>query len=810
MNDAAWIALLEAAVAGLEKAPTPALLRQVTQTLYMRFPQRQPTTLSTELFPRAGAIAERILALVLGKKVEDDGFAAETCTRALCVTTDDPGRVATVLSATTVEPLTASATQWIASLSTTLAQRSPTALAWIADRMPPEGNGHSWYPIHSALPHLPLTAAGIRALGAVLAADARINPADHWSFGENKELIVKPRYTETPLVVAGHPAKLLSDSKSTRHLEHGAEREISDALRRAAKAIASGDVAVEALADTSWPLAFWREVLDEASANPTFGDQIWDLACSDDLMRKAPTAAVKFALGVLSRGGDHAERLTKLMSDRPEEFRALYFCASEEQLTDAELRRRASEMREGKPPYGPDDLEPRVSSGWINRDEEDPHWWLRERGIDVDRNADAIELRVRAEKFWSTYLNDPPPQGEAMSMEPVLAALCDFASKASHDQQLFDVLANGLLRGCRALMLQKDASEGQVGLCQRALATVMPTASASNDDEFAELACLLIYRVDRLTEQHREWLARARGTAEIASFNFRIHLAGLSRLDPAWAWRELVAWGQGEPDEWLVRALWQFRRPRLDDVVALAVAVDERWRVVEKTNVSLGGLLAYCALVNDHPQAQAWLESLTKEQAYRSSVHGVLWWMRQVGWREKGEGIRARSRGWLVRLAQNARARAMQDVAHEIVFHMSALLVRLDSDEAGLDEAAVGEFVRAWAGVVEDLASAVALNAYEVWQLLPLVQVWARHSRGEEAAAALDALTARTASGHATSLLMEMTAIVATVEVVADASLGSRTAVAHVLAAIERLVVTRHPKALKLVDRRLLLARSVG
>lgn len=803
MNDSAWLSLLEAAVVGVERMKDGALLRQATQVLFTRFPQRRPTTLGVALFPRVADVAERMLRLALSGDVQDDGFAVETSLRCLCATAADGERVHRVLSTHAAEALPARTLFWLSTLAGELAATSPEALGWLASKLQSEVRG-DWYQIRAALEKLPLSAAGLRAASAVLAADSRQNPTSRWVQDDERGPREVPHFKSWDLQVAGWTAFLLTDSQATRHLHWGyAHQDLRGALVRFAKALVDDPTLLVAVSGSAWPAAFWRELVECAVADPAFGRLVWDLSCSDALMRSAPAPTVALAKAVLTEGGERRGLLEAALEAHPEGFRALYFCVDEALFASVSLRDKAIEIREGRPPRDPRDLEPFSSTGEVSYDQADPHWWLRKSGIDVDANVEPVRLRDVAESFWSTYLNDPPPAEAAEAIRPVLRALA-VAARGTESEKLKQVLFAALLRGCRPLLRLDDPSSDHIEICRDALRLGRGVVESANDD-FAEVACMLMQHVDVLDDDHRDWLGWGRGSDELANFNFRVFLIVLFPLDPEWAWRELEAWSNGGPEEWFVRALWQFRRLRNDEIVQLAIEVDVRWRTDEKNRVSVAGLLAHAALVGRHALALEWLNELCSAAASpASTVNGVLWWMREHAWLSSDMRLREAARRWVPLFAANVRAKGAALAAHELLFHLSALLVR---GEPGADD---GGLFRAWKGVIRDVACAIPLNAYDVWQLLPVIRVWAGHDVAD-AAAALRVLAERTEGEHqSAAMMMELGDVVAAVEAVAAHAQGQGAPTADILFVIERLVVTRHPNALRLLDHRLALARALS
>jgi hypothetical protein len=808
MNDSAWLSLLEAAVVGVERKKDGALLRQATQVLFTRFPQRRPTTLGVELFPRVADVAERILRLSLTGDVQDDGFAVETSLRCLCATAADGERVHRVLSTHAMETLPARTLFWLSTLAGELAATSPEALGWLASKVQPEVRD-DWYQLRAALVKLPLSAAGLRAASVVLAADSRQNPGTRWVQDDDGVPREVPHFKSWGLQVAGGTAFLLTDSQASRHLHWGyAHQDLRVALVRFATALVDDPMLLAAISGSEWPAAFWRELVECAVADPAFGRLVWDLSCSDELMRSAPAPTVALAKAVLTEGGERGGLLEAALEAQPGSFRPLYLCVDEALFGTVSLRDKAIEIRGGRPPRDPRDLEP-SSADEVSYGEADPHWWLREKGIDIDANAEPVRLRDVAEGFWSTYLNDPPSVEAAAGILPVLSALAASA-RGTDDIPLKEMLCPALLRGCRPLLRLDDPSPIQIDICRDALRLGRQVVE-SGDDDFAEVACMLMHHVDALDDEHRVWLDWARGFDVLANFNFRIFLIVLFRFDSEWAWRELEAWSNGGPDEWFVRALWQFRRLRNDEVIELAIEVDVRWRTDDKNRASVGGLLAHAALVGRHTLALEWLNGLCGVAVLpASTVNGVLWWMRDHAWLSPDMRLREAARRWVPLFAANLRAKGAALAAHELLFHLSALLIRgspgADASEGGGD----GGLIRAWKGVIRDVAHAIPLNGYDVWQLLPVIRVWAVHDVAE-AATALRVIAERSEAEHqSAAMMMEMGDVVAAVEAVAAHAAGQGAATKDILFVIERLIVTRHPNALRLVDHRLALARALS
>ena len=327
---------------------------------------------------------------------------------------------------------------------------------------------------------------------------------------------------------------------------------------------------------------------------------------------------------------------------------------------------------------------------------------------------------------------------------------------------------------------------------------------------------MLLEKVDVLSEEHREWLSWGRAKKndageEKVNVYFRIYLIVLHRFDAEWAWRELDLWLHGKPQDFLIRAMWQFLRVRREDVVRSAIEAESRWVVGDQSErLSLGGLLAHCAVVIKDPVACDWLDALASgEQMPAVSTHGVLRWMRERAWLSKDEAVRTASRNWLRRAAANARVRREAAAAHEICFGVSACLAHRSHDEDPLSEDAKRDLICAWQGVLIDLAATLALNAYEVWQALGVADAWLAVDP-REASEALRVLAERQEGGvNGAAAMMHARDVVATIRSVATRIGGDPFATRSLLSLIERLVLTRSPKANALLPLRLELARSI-
>ncbi|MBI1948538.1 MAG: protein kinase [Deltaproteobacteria bacterium] len=813
LPDETWIALLEASISGVEGTKDASLLRLATETLLSRFPQQVPTTLRKELHPRAADVAERILHLVLRRQVDDDGFAVLTAINCICQTAGDGSQILRAFSDGTIEPVGRRSLYWMASHADDLAAAAPRALVWVAERMPADGDQHEWYLIRHALQYLKDDREGLRAAAAVLAADSRTNPDDEWERDEKGDIKPVRRTKVWELKLAGKTSFIVNDSEKSRDIDHAIaadDYELRAVVDRFVAAIAADPALVAALDGTSWPIAFWRRLAQRAADDATLRPSLWELALSPVLASKARKPLAALSVAIFADAGEPAKALEAAIARTPDPFRAVLFCLDEEKFASTDLRAYTLKLRDGQPRASPDDMEPSygsVSGAALP----DPHWWLRLQKIDVEANYETIRLRDAADEFWSKHLNDAPTQEAASAIVPVLADLADAITKTPKSS-LRDVLVQGLLRGCRPLLFLEDANDAQLELCRTAL-RLGRRRSESPEDEFVDLACMLMEHVPTLDAEHREWLESGRAKTEkgieVVSSDFRNYLIALHRFDADWAWRELALWASEPPDELLVRrSMWQFLGVRRDDVIALSIDAETRWSTLrDGERLSLGGLLAYAALFLAHPAASAWLEKLATDEIPVRSLHGVLWWMREEAWLS-GSAAEAPARVWLRVVTANARARSAAAASHEIILSLAGRLVYELPDAKPLDDGAKRLLIQGWAGVLRDLADVVAINAQEVWQLLGVVKEWARFD-ALEAAEALALLADRREGSISGALIMTNTRDVpSTIRHIATTVKGDPIATSNLLAVIESLVLTRHPKAMELLPLRLELARS--
>lgn len=822
LPDDAWMLGLEKTIDAVESSNNPALLRRATEILFSRFPQRQPTQLSKPLFPRAASVAERLLHLVLRREVEGDvDFTILTALECICQTAQSPEQVLRALSDGTVEPVAPRALYWMAANADALALASPEALGWVASRLPAEDSQqHQWYLVRHALRAIPRDATGVRAIANVLAADSRANPERHWSHTDKGEIDPVAHPHEWELSFGGISATILNDSEETcrlhQELHASHDYELRAVIHEAVAAFAADPTLLAALEGTSWPVAFWRRLAEEAVTNAALRERVWELCLSAPLAEHAATPIAALALRVLQEGGSRAATVEQSLEKDPESFRGILFCVDEERIASAKLKESIAKARGEFSRCVPDDLEPQYSSN-VSIGAPEPHWWLRSRGVDVAANAEPIALIDAAEAFWTKHLNEPPRDEIAADIVPTLRALLGAAENVSHPQALRDSLASALLRACRAFLLRREVSAEHRKLCRDAL-RMGRGVFLEPHDEFIELAAMLLEQVDSLDSEHREWLAWGRSRKdkdgdEKVNLYFRIYLIALHQFDSDWAWRELGLWlDRKKPDDFLIRAMWQFLRLRQDEVVARAIEAERRWAAADKTTrLSLGGLLAFAAIVRKHEAATAWLDRLASTSEVPAlSVHGALWWMREHGWLSKDAATRNASRVWVPRLAANIRAHLAAEAGHELVFNLSACLVRQPPDQEPIDDAAKAELIKAWSGALRDVARGVALNAYEIWQLLGVIDAWTE-VEATEASEALRALAERHEGGVAgAEIMMHARDVVPTVQAIAARIHGNIEATKNLLSVIERLIVTRNPKATPLMTLRLDLARSLG
>ncbi|MDP2343753.1 MAG: hypothetical protein Q8O67_22535 [Deltaproteobacteria bacterium] len=810
-----WMTLLERVIAAVEAAPDAVALRRATEILFSRFPQRQPTSLPREFFGRAADVAERMLHLVLQKRVDGEtDFSVITALDALCQTARDGEQIVRALSDGTIEPIHPRALYWMAANAEAIATASPKALAWLAEKMPAEGPRHEWYLVRQALGHLPADPEGLRAAAAVLAADARANPKKRRRLIESGDVEPLRQTHSWPITLGSFSADILNDSEETDRLEWavgGADYELRRVLDRLVENITTDLSLLDALAGTAWPIAFWRRLAERAGVDAPLRERVWPLSLSPVLAAKAATPTAALALQVLKDGGDRADELERVLEKSPDDFRPLLFCIDEGTVKSDTLRQNILKVREGHPRCDPDDLESRIETS-IGASEPDPHWFLRSHGVDVAANAACIDLGDKAESFWTAHLNDAPSDAAAGTTRPNLEQLLT-ASSSEGPSPLRDWMLSHLLRACRSLFLRKGRHREDVDIARRSLQASRRLLEAPIE-EFIELAAMLLEKVDTLDDEHRAWLkwgrsSSAEGDVKVSLY-FRIFLIALHKFDPDWAWRELLEWLEGEPNDFLLRAMWQFLRVRPHDVVNVAIPTEARWANAKdaKSQLSLGSLLAHAALVDRSPAAIAWLNDAARDVP-TLSVHGVLWWMRARAWFAKEPGVRAESRKWVLTAGESARKHRAAEPAQEIVFNVSACLVRELPEERPLSVEEKRELILSWSGLLRLLGPTIALNAYEVWQFLQVVDEWAVVDAAE-CADVLQMLSAREESGvNGAAVMMLARDVVSTINAIASRAHGDPTVTKSLLALIERLVLTRNPKASALLPLRGELARAV-